>query len=283
MFTINQTHRECAFRELAPSSVIVLISGRCALMREDFSRLPRASELSGQLDGGCTMMFAGQVDEAECWGALMPREFAPPPGFAPMETRLAFVHPNPDIANAISRCREFISWRGAHRFCGACGRPTVFAESDLAIACPSCGMLYYPQIAPAVITMITRNGGREVLLAHNKRFTTPSFSFVAGFVESGESLEQAVSREIMEEAGITVKNIRYLSSQPWPFPNSLMLGFTAEYESGEPYPKDGELTEIGWFTRDNLPLLPSPGSIARKIINDYFSLPEGDAPLCQKR
>ena len=272
MFTINQTHRECPFGELAPSSVIVLVNGRCALMRDDFSRLPSASELAGHLDGDCSMMFAGNVDDTECWCAKMPQGFSIPKGLVEMESRLAFVHSNPDIANAISRGREFISWRGAHRFCGACGQPTAFAESDLAIVCPVCGMMYYPQIAPAVITMITRNGGKEVLLAHNKRFTTPSFSFIAGFVESGESLEQAVAREIMEEAGITVKNIRYVSSQPWPFPNSLMLGFMAEYESGKPYPKDGELTEIGWFTKENLPMLPSPGSIARKIINDYFGL-----------
>ena len=272
MFTINQTHREQPFGTLAPNSIIVLFNRKCALMTADGSRLPTAAELAATLDARTTMMVAGMVDGAECWGARMPKDYAVPVGFELVESRLAFVHPNPDIANAISRCREFISWRNGHRLCGACGAKTEFAANDLAIVCPVCGMMYYPQIAPAVITMITRNNGKEILLAHNKRFSTPSFSLIAGFVEAGESLEQAVAREILEETGVTVKNIRYLSSQPWPFPNSLMLGFMAEYESGEAFPQDGELSEMGWYTKENLPLLPSPGSIARRIINEYFQL-----------
>ena len=272
MFTINQTHREQPFDALAPNSIIVLYSGKSALMAENGGRLPTAAELAGTLAAETVMMFSGTMDGVECWGARMPKEYAAPQGLELVESRLAFVHPNPDIANAISRCREFISWRNSHRLCGACGTKTEFAASDLAIVCPACGMMYYPQIAPAVITMITRNKGREILLAHNKRFTTPSFSLIAGFVEAGESLEQAVAREILEETGVTVKNIRYLSSQPWPFPNSLMLGFMAEYESGEATPLDGELSEMGWYSKENLPQLPSPGSIARKIINEYFGL-----------
>ena len=272
MFTINQSHREQPFGTLAANSIIVLFNGKSALMAENGGRLPTAAELAGTMDAQTTMMVAGTIDGAECWGARMSKDFSAPSGFGLVESRLAFVHPNPDLANAISRCREFISWRDGHRLCGACGAKTKFAESDLAIVCPACGMMYYPQIAPAVITMITRNNGKEILLAHNKRFSTPSFSLIAGFVESGESLEQAVAREILEETGVTVKNIRYLSSQPWPFPNSLMLGFMAEYDSGEAFPQDGELSEMGWYSKENLPLLPSPGSIARKIINNYFGL-----------
>ena len=272
MFTINQTHREQPFGTLAANSIIVLYNGKSALLTADGSRLPAAAELSGVLDAETTMMFAGAMDGAECWGARMPQDFAAPQGFELIESRLAFVHPNPDLGYAISRCREFISWRNGHRLCGACGAKTAFAANDLAIVCPACGMMYYPQIAPAVITMITRNHGKEILLAHNKRFSTPSFSLIAGFVESGESLEQAVAREIMEETGVTVKNIRYLSSQPWPFPNSLMLGFMAEYDSGEAFPRDGELSEMGWYSRENLPMIPSRGSIARKIIDEYFGL-----------
>ncbi len=272
MFTINQTHREQPFSALAPNTNIVLFSGKSALMAENGGRLPSAAELASTLAAETVMMHGGTMDGVECWGARMPKEYVAPQGLELIESRLAFVHPNPDIANVISRCREFVSWRNGHRLCGSCGAKTVFATSDLAIVCPVCGMMYYPQIAPAVITMITRNNGKEILLAHNKRFSTPSFSLIAGFVEAGESLEQAVVREIMEETGVTVKNIRYLSSQPWPFPNSLMLGFMAEYESGEAFPRDGELSEMGWYSKENLPQLPSPGSIARKIINEYFGL-----------
>ena len=109
----------------------------------------------------------------------------------------------------------------------------------------------------------------KILLAHNRNFTSGVYSLIAGFVESGETLEQAVAREILEETGIRVKNIRYYSSQPWPFPNSLMLGFIAEYDSGELNPDGLELESAGWYTVDDLPLLPEHGSIARKIIEDF--------------
>ncbi|MBQ7652661.1 MAG: NAD(+) diphosphatase [Victivallales bacterium] len=257
---------------IGADAYIVLYARKTSVMADGGSRIPRASELIGHLPPETMMMFAGTIDGVECWGARLPNDFNPPAGLEAIESRLAFVHPNPDLAYAISRCRTFVSWRNAHRFCGACGTSTAFADSDLAIVCPSCGMMYYPQIAPAVITMITRNDGKEVLLAHNRRFSSPSFSLIAGFVEAGESLEQAVSREIREETGITVKNIRYLHSQPWPFPNSLMLGFQAEYESGTAFPQDGELDQMGWYSRDTLPQLPHKGSIARRILENFFGL-----------
>ncbi len=272
MFVINQIHQEKTFGALKGDSHVVLYIGKSALMANDASCLPRARDLLGRIEGNATMMLVGQIDGVECWGGKLPEGFTPPEGMGLIESRLTFVNPNPDMTYAIARCRTFVNWRNAHRFCGACGSATAFADSDLAIVCPSCGMMYYPQIAPAVITMITRNGGKEVLLAHNKRFSTPSFSLIAGFVEAGESLEQAVAREIMEETGITVCNIKYIRSQPWPFPNSLMLGFQAEYDSGDVSPMDGELDQIGWYSRDNLPMLPNQGSIARRMIEDYFSL-----------
>ena len=272
MFNINQIHHECPLRALDGDDAVVVYAKKNSVMAECGKRIPKASEIRGFLNGETKMILAGSIDGVKCWGAHLPPEFNLPEGLVLMESRLAFVHPNPDVTCAVSRSRTFVNWRNAHRFCGTCGHPTTFSDSDLAIVCPSCGAMYYPQIAPAVITMITRNNGREVLLAHNKRFSTPSFSFIAGFVEAGESLEQAVSREIFEETGLSVKNIRYLQSQPWPFPNSLMLGFAAEYDYGEPFPKDGELDEIGWFSKDNLPQLPNHGSIARKIIDDFFRL-----------
>ena len=272
MFVINQIHQEKTFGEIDGDSIVVLYGRRYSLSADGGARLPKASELTGKLSPETTMMLAGQIDGAECWGAHLPNEFTPPDGMELSESRLAFVNPNPDMTYAIARCRTFVNWRNAHRFCGACGAATAFADSDLAIVCPSCGMMYYPQIAPAVITMITRNSGKEVLLAHNKRFSTPSFSLIAGFVEAGESLEQAVAREILEETGITVCNIKYIRSQPWPFPNSLMLGFQAEYDSGDVSPMDGELDQIGWYSRENMPMLPNQGSIARRMIEDYFGL-----------
>jgi len=272
MFIINQIHREARLGSIDGDAYVVLYARKSSIMADGGTRIPKASEIIGHLPSETMVMLAGTIDGIECWGGHLPNDFNPPEDMEAVESRLAFIHPNPDLAYAIARCRTFVNWRNAHRFCGACGTPTGFADSDLAIVCPACGMMFYPQIAPAVITMITRNDGKEVLLAHNKRFSTPSFSLIAGFVEAGESLEQAVAREIREETGITVKNIRYIRSQPWPFPNSLMLGFQAEYDSGNAFPQDGELDQMGWFSRDNLPELPNNGSIARRIINDFFNL-----------
>ena len=272
MFIINQIHQEAKLSDINGDAYVVLYAKKNAIMADGGMRIPKASELIASLPPTTIMMLSGHINGVECWGGHLPQEFTLPAGLESVESRLAFVHPNPDITFAIARCRTFVNWRNAHKFCGACGAPTGFADSDLAIVCPSCGMMYYPQIAPAVITMITRNNGKEVLLAHNKRFSTPSFSLIAGFLEAGESLEQAGAREILEETGITVRNIRYIRSQPWPFPNSLMLGFQAEYDSGTAFPQDGELDQMGWYSRDNLPNLPNKGSIARRILDEFFNL-----------
>lgn len=166
---------------------------------------------------------------------------------------------------AVCRAKELLHWRKQHRFCGCCGGPLAEPEKDAALVCPGCGGQYYPQIAPAVIVAVTRDN--ELLLAHNKRFHSKIHGLIAGFVEAGESVEQAIHREILEETGIRVKNIRYFSSQCWPFPNSLMLGYFAEYDSGEAKPDGEELETLGWFTADALPEIPPTGSIARKIID----------------
>ncbi len=168
---------------------------------------------------------------------------------------------------AACRAKELLHWRKQHKFCGGCGNLLAEPETDAALVCPACKERYYPQIAPAVIVAVIR--GREILLAHNKRFQGKIHGLIAGFVEAGESAEQAIHREIREETGITVKNIRYFSSQCWPFPNSLMLGYYAEYESGEAQADGDELETLGWFTADALPEIPPPGSIARRLIDHW--------------
>jgi NAD+ diphosphatase len=128
----------------------------------------------------------------------------------------------------------------------------------------------YPRIAPAVIVLIT-NDEEEALLAHNKKFTPGIYSLIAGFVEAGENLEAAVTRETREETGIEICDIRYLLSQPWPFPNSLMVGFSARYKSGTVKPDGVEIDDVQWFSRDSLPSLPGPGSISRHLIEKWKS------------
>lgn len=156
--------------------------------------------------------------------------------------------------------RQLLNWRLTHRFCGACGQPLVRHATERAMHCAACGLTVYPRVNPVVIVLISR--GDRILLAHKAGGQFAFWSVVAGFVEANETLEHAVEREIAEEVGLRVKNIRYLSSQAWPFPNNLMLGFAADYESGEVRPDGVEIDEAGWFGRDDLPPLPTRFSIA---------------------
>jgi NAD+ diphosphatase len=158
-------------------------------------------------------------------------------------------------------------WDKNCRFCSACSSAMKPRTDVRAKECTQCGRLEFPRISPAIIVLIEKAG--TILLARSPRFKDAFFSILAGFVEPGESLEEAVRREVMEEAGITVKNIRYFGSQPWPFPDSLMIGFTAEYDSGEIRIDHEEIVEADWYTADNLPKIPGKLSIAGQMI-DWF-------------
>ena len=182
--------------------------------------------------------------------------------------------PPEDFARA-GLARQLLHWRRTHRFCGVCGGAMGRMSAERAMACSACGHIAYPRINPVVITLIHR--ADRILLARKTDGTLPFWSLIAGFVEANESLEAAVAREVAEEVGLRVKNIRYADSQPWPFPNNLMLGFTAEYAGGEIVPDGQEIAEAGWFGRDDLPSIPAPISIARRLIDAFFSAPHSDA------
>lgn len=275
MFTISQTHTFLSADNLTGDELLILSAGKdtYCLHQDGCLRLPTARELNGLFPADTRLLVTGTLDGAIVCGANLPRNCPPlPEPFFPLPAREIFLCGQPDLVNAVCRTRTLTAWADLHRFCGRCGRPLAPAANDLALACPDCHACYYPQLTPAVIVAVSRNHGTELLLAHNKRFEDRVFGLLAGFVEAGESVEQAVSREIMEEAGITVKNITYLHSQPWPFPNSLMLAFTAELDAGEARPDGEEIAELGWFNRDNLPALPRPGSIAANVIHTFFGL-----------
>ena len=156
-----------------------------------------------------------------------------------------------------------------NKFCGICGSPMNDHEFDLARICPSCGNIVYPTLSGAVIVAVEKDG--HLLLGHNVNFPEGRYSILAGFVEPGETLEETVKREIFEESGVTVKNIRYFGNQPWPFPNSMMFGFNADWESGEPKADGGELSDVRWFSPDDLPDLPPSISISRQLIDDWIT------------
>ncbi|MDR1128729.1 MAG: NAD(+) diphosphatase [Treponema sp.] len=175
----------------------------------------------------------------------------------------------PGPANRLLRAYHIMQWKKDSAFCGSCGRPNADSPSELARRCPSCGRVEFPRISPAIIVIIT-NGEGKALLAHNRNFEAGLYSLIAGFTEAGESLEATVERETREEAGIGIKDIRYIASQPWPFPTSLMLGFAARYRSGVLKADGVEIEDARWFGRDALPRLPGNGSVARYLIGQWL-------------
>lgn len=166
------------------------------------------------------------------------------------------------------KCAELLYWDRNTKFCGVCGGLMKF-HTDISKRCEQCGKEVWPQLATAVIVLIQR-GPNEVLLARGRSFKRDFFGLIAGFVETGETLEQAVEREVMEETGLHIKNIRYFDSQPWPYPSGLMVGFNADYDSGELHVQREELKKASWFHRDHLPNLPEKLSIARRLIDNWL-------------
>lgn len=176
-----------------------------------------------------------------------------------------------DLA-AVRAC-HFVHWRHDSHYCGKCGAKNTDVIPDTSgnahRICTQCGRQEFPKICPAVITVIT-DSEDQILLAHNKKFRAGMYSHISGFNEPGETLEETVVREIREEINIEVKNVVYIKSQPWPFPNSLMLGFKARYSSGSIRPDGDEIEDAKWFTKDNLPDLPGEGSLSRYLINIWL-------------
>ena len=164
-----------------------------------------------------------------------------------------------------SRAVQLLEWRRNHKFCSHCGHATEIHSKEYAMVCPACGYHQYPRVQPCVITIITK-GDDELLLAKSARNKSNMYGLIAGFVEVGETLEEAVQREAFEEVGVKLKNIRYMSSQPWPFPSNLMIAFHAEYDSGDIQLQLEEIADARFFKFDQLPEIPFKGSIAHSMI-----------------
>ncbi len=173
------------------------------------------------------------------------------------------------------KCEEILYWDSNTKYCGVCGTPLQF-HTDISKICPNCGKEIWPQLATAIIVLIHR--GDEILLVHANNFRGNFYGLVAGFVETGETLEQAVIREVMEETSLKIKNITYFGSQPWPYPCGLMVGFYAEYASGEISLQRSELSAGAWFNIHNLPQIPDKLSIARKLIDNWIEKVEKFSP-----
>ncbi len=169
-----------------------------------------------------------------------------------------------DLFQLLGAGLQWLNWYTNHQYCGRCGVKNTLFDEGRALHCEACNLTCYPRISPCVIGLVIKED--QCLLAHHTKYKTHRFSTLAGFIEPGESAEQAFAREVREEVGIQVRNIRYIKSQPWPFPGQLMLGFSAEWLSGEIEVDGEEIDEAYWFDFDNLPELPPKGALSREII-----------------
>jgi NAD+ diphosphatase len=222
---------------------------------------------AGLVDNVTATHFLGVMGGVHYWAAELPTKHD-----VPLEPLRSLYGRVSDAEWTIAgRAVQLVEWERTHRFCGRCGTPTERAPGERAMKCPACGLLAFPRLAPAIITLIERPGGDEVLLARGRLFPVPMYSTLAGFVEPGENLEQAVRREVREEVGVQLGDVRYFGSQPWPFPHSLMIGFRAIYASGEIEIDPNEIVDAQWFRADSLPNIPPRMSIARLLIDSWLN------------
>jgi NAD+ diphosphatase len=219
--------------------------------------------------------YLGALGDLPCYAVELGEGTLPPTGMSFEGLRQLYGRLEEDLFWIAARAVQIVEWDRTHQFCGQCGTPLKIKTTERAKECPRCGLLHFPRLSPAIIVLVER--GRELLLARSRHFLPGMYSVIAGFVEPGESLEQAVVREVREEVGLTIKDIRYFGSQNWPFPHSLMIGFTATYAGGEISLNDEEIEAADWFAADALPPIPGKISIARKLI-DWFLEKQGGAP-----
>jgi NAD+ diphosphatase len=211
--------------------------------------------------------YLGSFDGIDCYCCWFDTVNQAPPGTSLIALRRLFGALPDDLFGMASLAAHLVHWDRNQLFCSRCGSLIRDAEDVRAKECNQCGLIVFPRISPAVIVLVKKTD--EILLARSERFEKGLYSVLAGFVEPGETLEAAVSREVKEEVGISISDITYFGSQPWPFPDSLMIGFTANYAGGDISIDDVEIVDAGWYRIDNLPRIPDRISIARKLI-DWF-------------
>ena len=245
--------------------------GRDLLVRREGERVrvPDAAEWDTLGFDTPAVHRIGELDGMECRAAALPAEAEPPEGHAFEGLRRLWWQLDEPLWKVAGKAVQIVAWDRDHAYCGRCGRATERTGRDLERSCPDCRLAAYPRLSPAVIVRVT--DGDRILLARSAHTPAGMYSTLAGFVEPGETLEETVAREVREEVGLAVANVRYFGSQPWPFPNSLMIGFTADYAGGEIRCQEEEIEDAGWYRASALPSIPPPLSIARALIDDFTS------------
>lgn len=246
---------------------------------ESGSEIPGLSVLSFFTDSPQGHLYLGEYRGEDYYCMAVPGGAEAPAGYAFSHLRALGKDFPYDLFMLAGRASQILHWDSQSRFCGRCGAPTRMKDDERAKVCDSCGNLIFPRISPAIIIAIIKDD--QILLAHNKNFRPQLHSVVAGFMEPGETFEDTARREVFEEVGITVKNIRYFASQPWPFPDSLMIGLFGEYESGEIQVDGIEIESADWYRRDGLPEIPDTTSIAGRMIRWYLEHPDPLAALAE--
>lgn len=242
---------------------VLFCDGRLIVEHEgDIFRLPLSEEAPIPIEGEI-FKFGG-----DCVAGAVNGEAVLPTNFESLDLRASYACIAEEEYILAGKGWELLFWDSHTRFCGDCGSK-MRRHSAISKICSRCGREIFPQLSPAVLVLVRR--GEEALLVHARNFKRPFYGLVAGFVETGESLEECVAREVMEETNLKVKNIKYFGSQAWPYPANLMIGFTADYESGEIKFADHELSDGAFFSRDNHPSIPSPPSLARTMIDSWLN------------
>ena len=211
--------------------------------------------------------YLGTLGGRGCWSVELADGIDPPAGMRFEGLRGLHARLDDALYAVAGRAAQIVAWDRDHQYCGRCATPTAPLPGERARRCPRCGLTAFPRLSPAIIVLIERDD--RILLARGRRFAAAFYGIIAGFVEPGESLEEAVEREIAEEVGLAVTDIRYFASQPWPYPHNLMIGFTASYAGGEIRLEEAELIDAGWFGIDDLPAIPAKLSIARRLIDAW--------------
>ena len=245
--------------------------GNALLIHEDGPvRVPEVGSLD-ELDlAAYPYRPIGSLHGRKCYVVDLDSDAEPPEGMVFRELRGLFAAIDEDLFRMAGRAVQILEFARTHQFCGRCSGRTADGPDELSKRCSRCGTVYHPRLSPAAIVLV-RRGDDELLLARSPGFPKGMYSVLAGFVEPGESIEETISREVLEEVGVEVENVRYFGSQPWPFPHSLMIGFTADYSGGEIRPQADEIEDAGWYRLDALPDLPPGVSIARAMIDDFIS------------
>lgn len=216
--------------------------------------------------------YLGVYAGRPCYALEMHPEFNPPQDMYFLPLKQAFEHwQNKEWQHLASRAKQLLEWEKRTQFCGQCGEKTITNTFEKSKYCPSCKATFFPQIAPVALVLIYRQP-QQILLARSPHFAPHIYSALAGFVEAGETVEQTIQREVMEEVGLTVKNIQYFGSQPWPFPSNLMLGFLAEYDKGDICINPAEIEDAQWFDIQYLPQLPAKMSLSWQLIHQGIAI-----------